>query len=400
MVPRSLTAVFQGGYLLVQRENIMRSANDTGPHTTLQAAPFNRLGVWAYIAFGFIVLAVSTVLSYMIYTCCYSARQRQYYGNNTRAARRIGAVKIHSIDRHNAIISRNQDYQLDKPCPRALTRFSRVDIAQGNTKLNSCHRNLGLSENPPDVLDLKPPQSKKSFSLNAHDHFSEGEGQWLSSPPLAHTSDKAAPYIPFHLPPPPSSPTPAHKEIVERQRKRGSMGYLSPGSPSPSYLSNESPPSITNQSILGVSRRRSRSMSRGLADIDPESTNMLPKPAGEFDSNNIRFVSPRNPFGITPSNDLWNDPKLSPIGGAVISTSTPVSIVPGIYPFAQSLSPKRAEQLSVPVTPVLEAIRQTGYLPPYPSARADSDCFPEYGEVHVRSDISSRSGTTEGGNRF
>lgn len=145
MVPHSLTAVFQGGYLLVQREIIGRSANDTGPHTTLQAAPFNRLGVWAYIAFGFIVLAVSTVISYMVYTCCYSARQRQYYGNNTRAARRIGAVKIHSIDQHSSI-SRTQGYQLDKAWDRALSGIARVDKTKENAKLNGSNNDLEPSE--------------------------------------------------------------------------------------------------------------------------------------------------------------------------------------------------------------------------------------------------------------
>ena len=142
MVPNSLAAVFHGGHLIVQREVIIRSLNDTGPHTTLQAAPFNRLGVWAYIAFGFIVLAVTTVLSYMIYTCCYSARQRQYYGNNTRAARRVGAVKIHSIDRHNASSGTR-----DKAWDRTLSRISGLDSTKGNARLIGNDNNLGRSGN-------------------------------------------------------------------------------------------------------------------------------------------------------------------------------------------------------------------------------------------------------------
>lgn len=146
MVPHSLAAVFQGGHLIAQRDIIIRSLNETGPHTTLQAAPFNRLGVWAYIAFGFIVLAVSTVLSYMIYTCCYSARQRQYYGNNTRAARRIGAVKIPSIDRHNAA-SRTRDKAWD----HTLSRISGIDATKGNARLIGSDSNLGQSGNSVSV---------------------------------------------------------------------------------------------------------------------------------------------------------------------------------------------------------------------------------------------------------
>ncbi|KDR74374.1 hypothetical protein GALMADRAFT_581147 [Galerina marginata CBS 339.88] len=149
----------------------------------------------------------------------------------------------------------------------------------------------------------------------------------LASPPLALTTDRAPPYIPFHLPPPPPSPTPAHKQHVERQYR--GQAQQSPVSPSPSFSlacfpSPTTPrlkPAIysdgaswSGRTAIG-SDNSSSSKGRNKREFSEET-----EPPVEFDANNIRFVPPLNPF-MTPSAALiWNDPKLSPIHGSIITT--------------------------------------------------------------------------------
>lgn len=38
--------------------------------------PLTRLNIWAYLALGFVILAASTVISYMLYSCCHTAGLR------------------------------------------------------------------------------------------------------------------------------------------------------------------------------------------------------------------------------------------------------------------------------------------------------------------------------------
>lgn len=47
---------------------------------TLEPKPFKHLSVWAYLAFAFIVLAVTTVIAYAIYSCYHSSRKKMEAG--------------------------------------------------------------------------------------------------------------------------------------------------------------------------------------------------------------------------------------------------------------------------------------------------------------------------------
>lgn len=87
--------------VLFQRDS--QSGNNSHPLVVLNALPFNHLGVWAYIAFGFIVIASFMVICYMVYSCCYSAGQRQNYRNEPRTGERSGIVRIKSLRRPNAL---------------------------------------------------------------------------------------------------------------------------------------------------------------------------------------------------------------------------------------------------------------------------------------------------------
>ena len=143
----------------------------------------------------------------------------------------------------------------------------------------------------------RPTASKTTSSLSTTNAGSfDLEYNYLSSPPLAHAKEGSATCIPFHLPPPPPSPTMGYKQRMERQMYRG---QCSPASPSPSIRSILSPPQITDR--LSAPRR--------------ESDNKL----SEFYSNDIQYASPLNPFMTPPTGFLWNDPKLSPIHGSIIT---------------------------------------------------------------------------------
>ena len=148
----------------------------------------------------------------------------------------------------------------------------------------------------------RPTASKTASSLSTtNTGCFDLEYNYLSSPPLAHAKEGSATCIPFHLPPPPS-PTTGYKQQMERQMY---CGQYSPASPSPSESARSilSLPPITDR--LGVPCR--------------EPDNKLPGGL-EFDSN-IQYASPLNPFMAPPTGSLWNDPKLSPIHGPIITCS-------------------------------------------------------------------------------
>ena len=81
-------------------DTIARRLTDSTPtqspktEPTLHALPvkaFNHLSVMAYIAFGFILFAVITVLVYMMYSCYHSARANQRH-IELRSSRSLGGV--------------------------------------------------------------------------------------------------------------------------------------------------------------------------------------------------------------------------------------------------------------------------------------------------------------------
>jgi hypothetical protein len=355
MIPR--VPVFQDMHL---RDVLARQDNITRPWSAylateiaLNATPFNRLSVWAYIAFAFVVLAVSTIVGYMSYNCCHSAR-RQYYGTETRTTRRMGDLRLNSAKRNSNHWIRGGRYKFGEEKGESVAEDGkRRDVKEkdalkefriGRTVWEA--KKLGLnSKSSESVVGLSLSfilcfillslticidvqenivQYHASVSHNSQystpKHSFEVENQYPTSPPLAHTNERSAAYIPFHLPPPPSSPTPAYKEFLESQKQfyRGKQLSHSPVSPSPSPFPDRSPPNLFKASILSPFQKPSKDHSRSkVATANKGAT----QPTSAFDSNNIRFASPLNPF-MTPTTIFrWNDPKLSPVAGSFITSS-------------------------------------------------------------------------------
>ena len=148
----------------------------------------------------------------------------------------------------------------------------------------------------------RPTASNTASSLSTTNASSfDLEYNYLSSPPLAHAKEGSATRIPFHLPPTPPSPMTGYKQRMERQIY---CGQCSLAPPSPSTRSILSPPPITER--LSAPSRESDNKLLGVL---------------EFDSYNIQYTLPLNPFMTPPTGLLWNDPKLSPIHGSIITYS-------------------------------------------------------------------------------
>jgi len=150
----------------------------------------------------------------------------------------------------------------------------------------------------------RPSTSKAASSLSTTNAGSfDLEYNYLGSPPLAHDKEGSATCIPFHLPLPPPSPTTGYKQRMQRQMYRGQCSPVSPSPSTRSILS--SPPPITDR-LSAPCRKTDNKLPGGL----------------DFDSNNIQYASPLNPFMTPPSTGfLWNGPKLSPIHGSIIACS-------------------------------------------------------------------------------
>ncbi|PPQ66607.1 hypothetical protein CVT24_006918 [Panaeolus cyanescens] len=186
-----------------------------------------------------------------------------------------------------------------------------------------------------------------------------------------------ATYLPFHLRPPPPSPTPAHKQNVKRQYAalyRSSKAFNSkskskasgsgnsskdnlvtmgadlelthsPVSPSPSPSPSFVKPTVIGGGMnggfglglgLGFKSERKRTTGKrtpSIRLIDNNSSNAGDSVA--YDAHNIRFAQPPHtpPMGATTNAQqspqmtlFWKDPKLSPISGEIISS--PLSTSP------------------------------------------------------------------------
>ncbi|KIM42771.1 hypothetical protein M413DRAFT_26767 [Hebeloma cylindrosporum] len=248
------------------------------PHPLGQKS-FNHLSIWAYLAIAFILLAVSTVFAYLIYTCYHSGKSRQRgTGGPWKRVPGIGtdgrAVRI-----GDKVVDVGEKVKLGG---------IRVGRAVRDLKGLGFGHDRKQSESETKMIRLpRPTASKTASSLSTTKAGSfDLDYNYVSSPPLVHAKEGPATCIPFHLPPPPPSPTPRYKRQMERQMSRG---QYSPASPSPSARSILSPP-----------RRNSNE---------------------EFDSNDIQFAPALNPFMTPPTGLLWNDPKLSPIHGSIITSS-------------------------------------------------------------------------------
>ncbi|KAF9475182.1 hypothetical protein BDN70DRAFT_924140 [Pholiota conissans] len=312
------------------RDLLARQANTTHLSTflateiVLHAKPFNQLSIWTYIALAFIVLAVSTVIGYMTYTCCYSAKLRSY-GTDNRASRRIGAVRLNSTKPSIIHWARAGKYHFGEEKGKTAAGDAKRNALEGDIgsespwvkktivemrRLAIPHRRT-QSESEEAISPCSLNVSDNSFGVHAADHPFDADNHCLSSLPLAHTTERAATYVPFHLPPPPSSPTPTHKEFLERQKLQYYRGKetssYSPVSPSPALFHGPSP---------------------DLSTLNPFSTPQisLKNQSHGKSAQDVHFISLINPFATPSTRIRRDDPKLSPIAGAFI-TNSPASVV-------------------------------------------------------------------------
>jgi len=259
----------------------------------LERRPFNHLGVWSYLAIGCIVLTISTVTAYCIYSCCYTARKNALQQRvRTAASRTVKAV--HQVDSGRPRRDRMLESKDDKDASERGRQKDEIErkafgfgFGFGHRKKESESKVRHLDANCASLLinlqrrmlDAFAPTAASRASLaQGHDpSFDLESAASFSSPPLAHISDRSTSY--FNLPPDVSS------------RSRG---------PSPAtYDRGEG----------------SRVQPAGL-------------PSVKFDSNNIRFVPPLHPFMTKSTVKLWNEPKLSPIRGSIITPTSGGPMLP------------------------------------------------------------------------
>ncbi|KAH9483130.1 hypothetical protein JR316_0005232 [Psilocybe cubensis] len=295
-------------------------ASHKPPLHILHARPFNHLSVWAYLAFAFIVLATTTVISYAIYSCYHSSRKKMEAGMALPVIP-VGQNRVTwaDLETSDTLVKVEHTAGVGEKANLGSVLDSKIGLDMARNR--GGHKRI---DSDSEVNMFSRPSNSSSMP-NVNDMSFESDTQYLTSPPLAHTSDKSATYIPFHLPPPPPSPTPAHKENLERQY-RGRV-HQSPVSPSPSFSFTTSLPQITpiNPQLSADDRSRQPWNSTALTGSS-RSTRQLHNTGFEewddtsqFDTNNNRFVPHLNPFMAPPSAQLWNDPKLSPVQGSMIS---------------------------------------------------------------------------------
>ncbi|CAA7268989.1 unnamed protein product [Cyclocybe aegerita] len=341
----------------------------------LPARPFTHLGVWAYIAFAFMLLAVTTILAYMIYSCCHTAKGRaaacesKAVGPDGRGwvdlpgTRMKSKATISDFDSGKTVVGSDGDMSSEKVRSRRKAVMNIVEMK--GLAVSFGHRRRE-SESSHQMIQMSQPNISQT-SLTANGDSFELEYPSLTALPLAHTTDRAATYIPFHLPPPPPSPTPAHKQHVERYR--GSI-QLSPVSPSPSYMTGDtSPPPLAPRSNISAGRSRANTQTSPRDHREEE-------PPVEFDSHNIRFAPPLNPFMTQSAAMLWNDPKLSPINGSIITptssswmgSSSPGGSSPSTPPVGQS--PLAMYRGDFTIAPVPQEKKRGRVISPVPPGRA------------------------------
>ncbi len=116
------------------------------------------------------------------------------------------------------------------------------------------------------------------FEDESHVYF-DLDGQ-VSLPPLAHTSEQKALYIPFHLSPPPS-PSPAHKQYILRRDKI----LDSPASPTPFFFplsTHYDQDSIQTEQRIRFDKCRNRGTKRSREQVS----------VIRFNSNGMCFIPP------------------------------------------------------------------------------------------------------------
>lgn len=151
--------------------------------------------------------------------------------------------------------------------------------------------------------------SNSQVSLPHEDSFDLERAGSFTFPPLAHMSDRAAPYLSF-LYPAPRSPMATHEHHVGQFR----TGLVRPSSASPVQ-------ELSSSKTMESTVRKGPEVRQ--TDEGQACGGKAQHPTVQFDSNNIRFVAPLNPFMTQSAIKIWNEPKLSPIHGSIINPTSP-----------------------------------------------------------------------------
>jgi len=225
----------------------------------LPPKPFNHLSVVAYLAIGVVVLASSLVAGYLVYSCYHSARGKGVEQNTTLRNEDFRDTEL-GIYEKDEIINDLELRRFEFQHSESKVNFQTVHIFLCSTFFVQC--NIRAS----DIVDSQVFFENES-NVAHHDP--------VNCPQLAHISDRPAT---FHLPPPPSSPSPAHKQHVRRY----AGDISSPVSPSPSFFPDD-PPSAVLTSISPLEGDLPNS-GRHLADAKQQVR------VPQFDLKDIRYI--------------------------------------------------------------------------------------------------------------
>ncbi|KAF9563363.1 hypothetical protein CPC08DRAFT_816652 [Agrocybe pediades] len=325
----------------------MASAEHVSRLHSLNARPFNHLGLWAYIAFGFVCLSMIAVFGYMVYTCYHSSKsvlaKKNLEAGNTEETKidDDGILKIMTAA-HTGIKGKNGI----KVGNRISTVGEKVKTQARRTLLEMKSitggpNRLGLTRSESERNIISASNGSQATISYTNESAYDLDSHYLSSPAIAHPTTCATSHLPFHLPPPPPSPTLAHKQHISRTRR--GRAQSSPVSPSPSFFpapvsppvppalipGNVSPgntsPKTLHPDAFSVAHKPEpingdvkQNVEQAKTPEHKEVTHVVPT----YDLHNIPFVQPLNPF-MTPSTStvmIWNDPKLSPVSGSIITS--------------------------------------------------------------------------------
>ncbi|KAF8905841.1 hypothetical protein CPB84DRAFT_1745374 [Gymnopilus junonius] len=334
----------------------------------LPARPFNHLNLFAYLAIGFIILCYHISKGRMDTNLVPSftpsptrnvsaeVGDENVFGNGDGDGGKVYTVfQPRGVSGGIGAIARmgGRVAEVGEKARRTSAKFGQ-NVVLEMKGLSSCGRPAVNSDSLHNIAS-RPNNSQATLS-DAGTETSSGESDayYLTSPPMAHamSGTSAAYVLPFHLPPPPPSPTPAHKQHVERQNR----GQQSPVSPSPSFCTIAcSPPPITprlkspaddmaeksatwsGQTMFGSEHSqqdigKDKLEGNPATPVDdsngPDSNEKGKGSSVQFDSNNIRFASPLNPFAAPAGSSIWSDPKLSPVNGSIVAGAIPMPTSP------------------------------------------------------------------------
>ena len=300
--------IAQSVYLEVKRDGVFTSSE----MTPLPAKPFNHLSVLAYLAIGVVVFSSSLVAGYLVYSCYHSARRK---GGRRTSLLNGSPTLVHGKFYDAELGVYKKTGNKSSKGAMANLRFGyneRISESKVYSRFILYFLLLTPSFQKSIIKASDTADSHTFFEDESHVYF-DLDGQ-VSLPPLAHTSERKALYIPFHLPPPPS-PSPAHKQHI--LRCGGGKIPDSPASPTPSFFPDISPSSVMltydQDGIQTEQRIRFDKCRNGGTKRSREQV-----PVIRPNSNNMRFIPPLDFYAAGSTVYLHREPKLSPVHSSVI----------------------------------------------------------------------------------